>query len=419
MGLLDWLWKSGGGKAQAQADEEIDLDALAADVAAGKPLKLDEILDGLDPDDAAEVLWAVLPPSAGALRVDVIERLALEDLTDAQEIQLLEAAQERVAGPAWVAVPVAEGCDLPAMLARATPDRLTQVATLVAALAETALAGGGPAGDLGDVPAPLELLQALAKATDRLGAGPLELIALDLGALAATEVELGEEPETERTVEGLRKSVARALQQGPRGGGTWTERIAEDLQTASGPTASWTLHAALVASVDPRPALLQRLDTQDDDTGWSLALAVPMDAEFLGQLADRTANALRDRRFRADDLCSPASQAGCGKCSGKEAAADDDLQLPRKLEARAVPLLQGLAHAPGTGSELVEICCEAPSPTLRQAALEVLQRWPVPARPAAVRPLLSGLRDDSAPAVRAAAERLLASWPEPQKLTIV
>lgn len=407
------IWQSlFGGKTASpapSAPKPLALEEVVARIQVGAKVDLNAAFAGLDDDAEESALWTLLPHSSGAQRVEIIERLAEFELEPPRQAELVRAAVDRVPGAGFAAAAVASVCDLPALAAKAAAQPvdvalLDAIGTIIAALCEAAL-GQGPAAEDFDVGACAATVRDWVALVVKAGGGPADLVALELAIevclaedLSDEDIDAGWDEDFEAS---LRAALARMLAQPPRAGGTWLTRIVAGLHAESPEEALQALTAARIADLPVREPLLERVRAQPEDEGaWSLALQL-LDAQMLDVLAPLATAQLQQRRLNEGELCSPASQACCGSCGGGDKAAhDDDLMVPRALEARVLPLLGACAKTPGQHTELLEESLAAPSANLRFAAATVLGLWPAEAVPESSWPLLEALRDDSHPQVQ-------------------
>ena len=418
MGIWQSLFGTKTSTPAPAAPKPLALQEVIARVQAGAKVDLNAAFAELDDDAEEGALWTLLPHSSGSLRVEIIERLAEFELEPPRQAELVRASVERVPGAGFAAAAVASVCDLPALAVQAAAAQPVDVAlldaigTVIAALCEAAL-GQGPAAEDFDVGACASTVRDWVAVVVKAGGGPADLVALEL----AIEVCLAEDLSDEDIDAGwdedfdasLRAALAHLLAQPPRAAGTWLARIVEGLHADSPEEALQALTAARIAELPVREPLVARvLDAPEDEGAWSLALQM-LDAPMLQVLAPLATAQLQQRRLNEAELCSPASQACCGSCGGGDKAAhDDDLMVPRALEARVLPLLGACAKTPGQHAELLGESLAAPSANLRFAAATVLGLWPAAAVPESAWPLLEALRDDSHPQVQGQVAVLLA-----------
>ncbi len=418
MGIWQSLFGAKPAATPAPPPKPMPIEEVIARVQAGAKVELHVAFAGTDDDEEERGLWALLPHTSGTLRVEVVERLTEFELDEAQQAQLLRAAVERVPGVGFTAAAVASACDLPAIAAKAAAAQpadgavLDAVGMIVAALCEAAL-GQGPAEEEFDVGGCAATVAAWSQTVAAAGAGPADLVALDLALQVCLAEDLGEEEIEagwdEDLEESLRAVLAKVLGHAPRGGGTWHDRLIAGLNAEAPEVALQALIAARIADIPMQDAVLDRVRRQPEDEGaWSLALPL-LDETLLDTLAPLVTEQLRHRRMNEDELCSPASQACCGSCGGGDKAAhDDDLMVPKALEARALPLLAFCAKTAGNHVDLVTECLDAPSPNLRYGATAVLSHWPATALPQELWTRLDALKEDSHPQVQANVAALLA-----------
>ncbi len=416
MGLFSKLF--GGSKEEPQGQSPQEREAAIARFEGGAAVSVDRITDGLDDDDAFELLWRLLEASSDASRVDVIDRLAEFDLDQPQQRRLALAAVERVAGPTWTAVSVAQSCDLGAMAEEAAQEphdepMLTAVAALLGALAESALTTG-PAGDAMDVPKAVEYTLGWVEALGRCGARPLDLVTLRLARTLCDH----EDVEREARKRGWNEDLASRLDTAwvevrdrePRGGGAWAERLLTDVSEGSVDVATPALMMAPIFEVDTAAVLLARVaGAPSDDDSWTLTLLGTPTKEILDVLVPTITADLQGRRLCEDDLNSPASQVGCKKCGGPPGSEEDALMVPKQLEQRTLAILGAISRHPGYYGEFIFEALAAPSPSLRFNASLVLQNWPVQDINESTWDLLESLQDDSVPQVSELVEALLTS----------
>lgn len=421
-----WTELFGGKSAPVAAPQPLTAEELVRRVQTGATVKLKTALAGTTDEEEEACLWAVLPHSDGQFRVEVIERLAEFELDAEQQKRLLLAAVERVPGTAWTGAAVADGCDLAALAvqaAAATPCDdavLDAIALIIASQCEAAL-GQGPRAELFDLATCAETVGAWADALRGAEGGLGDLVALDLAIQVCMMPELHDAgPESAdpdqvagwgpELAERLRDLLTGMLARPPRGATSWPERVRAGVHADRPELAVQALAAARVARIPVRSIVLDRVRAAPDDAGaWSLVGHLQLDTTVLATLAPLAEQALASRRLREGDLCSPASQASCKSCgTGAKAADDDDLMVPKAMEARIQPLLSACAKAPGEHVGLVRECLEAPSPNLRTLAVAVLQQWPADAIPDEIWLVIEGLADDSLPQVRARVAALLA-----------
>ncbi len=419
MGLFSRLF--GGAKAPEPAAVIPTDDTLAA-VRAGRSVDWDAALAGHTDDVGFDLLWQALGAADAAARVEVIDRLAEFELDPDQQRGLLHAAAADATRAAWVAISVFESCDVDHLLADdaavSAPyeGRVAAVALLLGALVEAALSTG-PAGDVLDLESGAQTTQALAEALVRVGATPAELVTLRLARRLCDDGRIGVEEEElgwdDALSEALEAAEAAVLARPPRGSDAmWADALAHDVRQASAVAALAAWNAATVADVDATDALLGRIaDAPESDATWSVALTALEREAVVDALAPVGAACLQTRRVREGELCSLASQAGCQSCGGGDAADDDELMVPKALEARLLPLLGAVAARPGTHGDLVVECLAAPSIALRYNALAVLSRWQPEAIDAETWGVLDALTDDSVPQVQEAVTGLLERRP--------
>lgn len=390
---------------------------LVARIQAGGKVNLDAALHGLDDDEEEARLWAALPHTEGALRVEVIEWLADFELEPDRQKALVLAAVDRVPGAAWTVAVVATTCDLVALTEQAVAADdgavLDAIALLITALCEAAL-GQGPASEYLDLDSCAETVEGWCFALAEAQGSPGDLVALALALQVCTDPTVveaeGAEGWDSELADHLRERLAGLLARPPRGAASWSERILRGVHADQPDVAVQALAAAQVAQVPVRETILARvLATPEDEGAWALAGHLRLDAAALAVLAPLATATLVSRREREAELCSPASQAACKSCGpGADAAADDDLMVPRAVEALVQPLLSACAALPGQHPDLVRECLEAPSVALRSVAAAVLQAWPAEAIPDDVWSVVAALAEDSHPQVRTRVAAVLA-----------
>ena len=414
------LWSKLFARAPAEAPAPPSTEDVLAEVRAGHAVDWEAVHDGLDADAAFALLWQALPLARADRRVDVIDQLAAYDLDAAEQRTLLAAALELGDLLAWAARSVADACDLPGFLARAQAEAddatLAGVARVLAALVEAALTTG-PAGDLLDVEDGAVCLRAFADATTARGATTAELALLLMSRQLCASPRIGPDDRAagwdDALATALEAAILAVLSRPPRGADAlWTAYLPERVGSAPAFAALEALRVARAVRIDVSFALAERLRAAPDDAGtWSVALAA-LDLPAVRDVAlDAGVAALQSRRMREGELCSLASQAGCSSCGGPKGADDDELMVPKALEARLLPLLAACAAAPGAFATFVVECLAAPSIALRFNALAVLSHWPTEAIEAETWSVLDALRDDSVPQVRAAVLELLGRRP--------
>ncbi len=416
MGLFSKLF--GSEKQATKSQPGVEREARIKRFEAGETVSVDRIIDGLDDDDAFDMLWRLLDVSAQASRVDVIDRLAEFDLDPAQQQRLALAAVQRVAGPTWTAVSVAVSCNLGAMAAEAAAEPvheelLSAIAALLGALCESALKTG-PAGDAMDVHNGVEHTLRWVEAICQCGARPVDLVTLRLARTLCDH----EDVEGEARKRGWNEELANQLdavwsqvsEREPRGGGTWPERILADATEGSVDVATSALMMAPIFEVDTAAVLLARVSAAPRDEGsWTLMMLDTPSEAMLDVLAPVVSADLQGRRLCQDDLNSPASQVGCKTCGGPPGAEEEELMVPKQLERRTLALLGAVSRHPGRYGELVFEALAAPSPSLRFNASLVLQQWPAEAINEPTWELLDSLQGDSVPQVSETIEALLAT----------
>jgi hypothetical protein len=400
------------------------LEELVEKLKAGAKINLHAAFADVDDDVEEAGLWTLLPHASGPARVEIVERLCEFELDAGKQELVLRAAVERVPGMGWTAPALAQACDFAAITqraARATPQDevlLDMIGHVIAALCEAAL-GEGPADDDFDVAGVAPIVRDWCKAVQDAGGGPGDLVALELARLVCSAPDLGDDELAAGWGPDLAKQLEQALKdllsRAPRVGGTWRERILADLASDRPEVAVQALAAARLAEVPVRQALIERVQAAPDDEGaWSLALMVRLDDDALDVLVPLALTALHERRDREEDLCSPASQAGCESCSTtKHAAGDDDKMVPKSLEARILPLLATLSGRPGRHIDLLDACLQAPSPNLRMVAASALLQWPPQALDDRLWASIEALDDDSNPQVHERVTALLDRGREP------
>lgn len=410
------LWSKLFGEKPAPAKSQpLSGDELVARLQAGQPFKLSAALAGAEDDAEEQALWTLLPFTEGALRVEVIERLAGFEMDADKQARLLLAGVFRVPGISFTAPAIAEVCDLAALcrvqgeLSEALRDASGRV---VVALCEAVL-GQGPADDGLEIEALAKLMSAWEETLDGQAAGPADVVALRL--ILAVFAALEDDPSAEQAgwTEAFEDRADALLEQAlalpPRGGQSWLGLLRGQLLSADPALALEALEAAAVAQIPMRQAVLDRVLAQpEDELAWSLTQRLRHDEEVMAVLVPLAHQALQERKAQEDSLCSPASQAGCSSCSGKPGAADDALMVPKALEARLQPLLMACAQLPGLHQEFMEDCLIAPSAALRSVAAAALQRWPKGAIGDGLWQAAEALSDDSHPQVQAQIRALLA-----------
>ncbi len=416
MGLFNKLF--GGDKPASATPPAIDREALVERFLGGAAISVDRIVDGLDDDDAFELLWRLLDGSADAARVDVVDRLAEFDLDETQQKRLALAAVQNVAGPTWTAVSVGVSCDLGALVRAAGEDpldeaMLTAVAILLGALCESALTTG-PAGDAMDVEEATDYVLAWLEVVTTCGARPDDLVTLRLARTLCDH----EDQEGEARRRGWDADLAEHLDAGwktlremePRGGGTWPDRLLTDVADGAIDVATPALMMTPIFEVDAAEVLLNRVSAAPrDEDSWTLTLLDRPSEDLLNVLVPVVTEDLQGRRLCEDDLDSPASQVGCKKCDGPPGSPEDALMVPKELERRTLAMLGAVARFPGQYGELIFEGLAAPSPSLRLNAALVLGNWPAEAIGEPTWDLLESLQDDSVPQVSEQIETLLNS----------
>jgi len=410
MGIWQTLFGSKPAALPATPPKPMPIEDVIARIQAGTKVELHVAFAGTNDEEEESGLWALLPHTAGALRVEVIERLTEFELDADQQARLVCAAVDKVPGAGFTAAAIASACDLTAVSASAAARQpvdgavLDAIGMIVAALCEAAL-GQGPAEEEFDVGGCAATVRAWSRIVAAAGAGPADLVALDLALQVCVAEDLGEEEIEagwdEDLEEALRSVLAKALEHAPRGGGTWHDRLVAGLNAEAPDVALQALIAARIADIPMQDAVLDRVREQPQDDGaWSLALQL-LDFKMLDVLAPLAGEQLRHRRTIEAGLCSPASQACCGSCGGGDKAQDDDLMVPKALEARVLPLLGLCTRTSGKHTDLLAECLEAPSPNLRFAATAVLSQWPQDALTAELWTRVEALKEDSHPQVQA------------------
>ncbi|MCO4761041.1 MAG: hypothetical protein KC502_06020 [Myxococcales bacterium] len=383
----------------------------------------DRALDGRDDDDIVSLLWDALDEANDAARVEIIDRIAEFELTPEQARTLLLTAAKDATRIPWVAISILEACGLTALLeAQAeAPDESVIAASsaMVGALVEAALTAG-PAGDILDVDEGADVVRALAGCLQQHGATPAEMVVIRLAKRLCNHDNLDVSDEergwTEALDETLAAAIAAVMAQAPRGSiaRDWKEDLGQRVVSGQGPEAVMAWQAALLCEFDVTANLQQRIaDAPDDDGTWSVALMAIDRKVILDDLAPLSVAALQHRRMREGELCSPASQAGCDSCGSPDGAEDDELMVPKALEARVLPVLVHCALHPGEHADLLCETLAAPSVALRYNSLAVLQRWPISEIDAEIWEVVEALSQDSVPQVKEAVGLLLAERNKP------
>ncbi len=413
MGL--WSKLFGDKTAEPVKKQPLSGDELVARLQAGQPLKLAAALAGAEDDAEEAALWTLLPHTDGALRVEVVERLAGFEVDLAKQARLLLAGVDQVPGVSFTAAALAEVCDL-AELCKQPSEFQFEVrdaaARVVAALCE-AILGQGPAEETIELDALATLVGSWAETlTDAAAAAP-DVLALHQALQICAQTE--EDPQAEQAgwtealeiaLDGLLEQV---LSRPPRRAETWAELLHAQLQSADPALALEALEAGAVAKIPMRKAVLDRVQREPADEGaWSLTQRLRPDAEVLAVLVPLARAALGERFAKEESLCSPASQAGCSSCSGKPGADDEQLMVPKALEARLQPVVGAVAQFPGDYQDLLLDCLVAPSAALRTLAAAVVMRWPQGTASAELWQAAEALSDDSHPQVHAQVKALLA-----------
>lgn len=413
MGL--WSKLFGGQPDQPVKKQPLTGEELVARLLAGQPLKLAAALAGADDDAEEAALWTLLPHTAGALRVEVVERLAGFDLDLPRQSRLLLAGVEQVPGVSFTAAALAEVCDL-AALCQAPGEFNLELrdasARVVAALCE-AILGQGPADDTIQLDALAQLVSSWAATLEEAPAAAPDLLALHQALQICAQTEEDAQAEQAGWTEALEIALDALLElvlaRPPRRAETWADLLHAQLQSADPVLALEALEAGVVAKISMRKAVLERVQREPGDDGaWSLTQRLRPDAEVLSVLVPLARWALGERYEKEESLCSPASQAGCSSCSGKSGAEDDNLMVPKALEARLQPVVGAIAQFPGEYQDLLLDCLVAPSAALRGLAAAVVMRWPQAVASDALWQAVEALRDDSHPQVHAQVKALLA-----------
>ena len=415
MGLFSRFF--GGAKPTKTAVTPRPASEVRADLQRGQRVDWEADLEGRGDDDSFSLLWDGLEIAQPAALVEIIDRIAEFELTDEQAAALLLKAAEDVTRIPWVAMSVLESCDIASQVSRAAERfneaTLAAASAMVGALIEAALTAG-PAGDILELEDGAKITRALARALAKTGATPAELVVLHLAValcqsdtLDADDAARGWNEATLKALISARTSVQLGAPRGP-GSADWAQRLADQVRSGSGHDALIAWQAAALGKFDVSQALLDRIEAQPTDDGtWSLALTVVDRAEILAALVPIVVEDLQHRRLREGELCSPASQIGCQSCGGADSADDDELMVPKSLEARLLPLVVACASRPGAHADLLCECLAAPSIALRYNTLAVLQRWPADAIDATLWDVIEALEDDSVPQVREAVTELL------------
>lgn len=383
----------------------------------GLRVEWDQVLEGRSENAAFALLWDAMEIADPGARVEVIDRVAEFELTSEQADALLLRAAEDTTRIPWVAISVLEACDVRAQVTRAA-DRndgkpIAAASAMIGALVEAALTAG-PAGDILDVEDGAKVVRSLGRALARMGATPAEMVVIQLCKRLSTHENLSEEDVArgwdETTTRALISANSSVLLGAPRGRGSadWVERLSHEITVGTGVQALTAWQAATLAAMDVRPALLERIAKRPNDDGtWSLALEVLDDDEVRDALIPIAVEELQQRRLREGELCSPASQIGCQSCGGPDSADDDELMVPKALEARLLPLVVACAGHPGSHADLVCECLAAPSIPVRFNTLAVLQHWPTDTIEASIWEVVEALAEDSVPQVRESVRALL------------
>lgn len=413
MGL--WSKLFGGKTAEPVKKQPLTGEELVARLQSGQPLKLAAALAGADDDAEEAALWTLLPHTEGALRVEVVERLAGFELDLAKQARLLLAAVVQVPGVSFTAAAVADVCNLADLCRQPGEFNLElrdAAARVVAALCEAFL-GQGPADEAMELAELATLVRTWAETLENDPAGAPDLLALHQALQICAQTEEDAQAEEAGWTEALEIALDALLEQvltrPPRRAETWAELLHAQLQSADPALALEALEAGAVAKIPMRQAVLERVQREPADEGaWSLTQRLRPDAEVLAVLVPLARAALGERWAKEESLCSPASQAGCSSCSGKPGADDESLMVPKALEARLQPVVGATAQFPGEYQDLLTDCLIAPSAALRTLAAAVVMRWPQGAASEELWQAVAALADDSHPQVHAQVKALLA-----------